>query len=87
MLESNGFLALRDIIGQSAVTPEEADANRQRGKGPRRARPAIPALLPVKKSAFWVGVKQGRYPQPVRLGGGRCLWKAQDWRDFITNAR
>ena len=34
--------------------------------------------LPVSKSTWWLGVKQGRYPQPMKLGPRVTVWKAED---------
>lgn len=37
--------------------------------------------IPVCKSTWWAGVRDGRFPQPVRLGGRITAWKAQDiWK-------
>ena len=46
------------------------------------AEPPIPPIIPVKKSCWWDGVKTGRFPKPVKLGG--CtMWRVEDIRDFI----
>lgn len=52
--------------------------------GNPRAKPPIPALIPVSKSTWWAGVKSGRYPQPVRTLGERITaWRVEDIRAFI----
>jgi prophage regulatory protein len=38
--------------------------------------------IPVSKSSWWVGVKSGRFPQPVRLGPGITTWRAEDIREL-----
>lgn len=49
--------------------------------------PPTPALIPVKKSSWWAGVKSGRYPQPVRTLGARITaWKVEDIRALIDKA-
>jgi|TARA_B110000503_G_scaffold28894_1_gene46250 prophage regulatory protein len=35
-------------------------------------------LLPIGKSQWWEGVRQGRYPQPVKLGPRTTVWKLED---------
>lgn len=41
--------------------------------GNSKAKPPIPALLPISRSTFLAGVKSGRYPlTPVRLSE-RCV--------------
>ena len=86
-LPETGFLNLTQIIGQEAVTEEQARENRKRGKGPRRPRPAIPAVVPVKKSCWWAGVASGRFPKPVKLGDGRgTFWRVEQIRALIASA-
>jgi predicted DNA-binding transcriptional regulator AlpA len=38
----------------------------------------IPDILPVSKSHFWKGVKDGRYPQPVKLSERITAWRESD---------
>lgn len=76
------FLREWDILGRSAVSEEQAAANKKTGKGPRTPRPAIAPILPVSHSTWWAGVRQGRFPQPVRTG--RCtMWRAADIRRLL----
>ncbi|MFM7255248.1 MAG: helix-turn-helix transcriptional regulator [Betaproteobacteria bacterium] len=53
--------------------------------GDARAVPPIPALIPVKRSSWWAGVKTGRYPKPVKLGLRTTAWRVEDIRAFIAN--
>ncbi|MEY8120781.1 helix-turn-helix transcriptional regulator [Falsihalocynthiibacter sp. BN13B15] len=34
--------------------------------------------IPVSKSTWWQGVKDGRFPQPQKLGPRTTVWKADD---------
>ena len=36
--------------------------------------------IPVSKSIWWQGVKEGRFPQPQKLGPRTTVWKAEDVR-------
>lgn len=36
------------------------------------------AVIPVSKSAWWAGVKAGRYPQPVKLSPRVTVWRASE---------
>lgn len=38
----------------------------------------IPALIPVSKSSWWKGVKEGRFPPSVKLGPRTTVWRAAD---------
>ena len=42
-----------------------------------------PAIIPVSKSAWWKGVKEGRFPQSVRLGKRTTVWRMSDIRLLI----
>ncbi len=55
--------------------------------GNPKAKPPIPAIIPVSKSTWWEGVKTGRYPQPVRSLGRRITaWRVEDIHALITRA-
>jgi prophage regulatory protein len=41
--------------------------------------------LPISKSTWWMGVKQGRYPQPMKLGPRVTVWKAEDIWSLIES--
>lgn len=54
--------------------------------GNAKANPPIPALIPVRKSTWWAGVKAGRYPKPVKLGPRVTAWRVEDIRALIQLA-
>lgn len=45
--------------------------------------PQILALIPVGRSSWWLGVKSGRYPKPVKLGPKTTVWRAADIEELI----
>jgi prophage regulatory protein len=47
--------------------------------------PQILAVFPVSRSAFWAGVKTGRYPKPVKLSPRCTAWRVDDIRALIEN--
>jgi len=47
--------------------------------------PQVLALIPVSRSGWWQGVKDGRYPQPVKLGPRVTMWRSADIRNFIDS--
>jgi len=52
--------------------------------GDPNAVPPIPAIIPVKKSCWWEGVRTGRFPKPVKLG--RCtMWRVEDIRALLKS--
>lgn len=67
-LPAIGFLRLHDIIGKAAT----------------QTSPAIPAIIPVSRSTWWAGVRNGRFPQPTReLGTRITAWSIESIRAFI----
>ena len=38
----------------------------------------IPPLVPICRSSWWAGVKEGKYPRPVRISPRRVAWRASD---------
>ena len=47
----------------------------------------IPPIVPVSRSTWWLGVKHGRYPAPVKLSPGVTCWRADDIRRLIAAAQ
>ena len=47
----------------------------------------IPPIIPVGKSQWWAGVKDGRFPKPVKLGPKTTAWKNEDIHALIENAQ
>jgi predicted DNA-binding transcriptional regulator AlpA len=46
--------------------------------GNQKAKPPIPAIIPVSKSTWWEGVKSGRFPKPLKLGARITVWRVED---------
>ena len=41
--------------------------------------------IPVGKFTWWAGVKDGRYPQPVKLGPRITTWRVKDIRALMDH--
>lgn len=41
--------------------------------------------IPVSKSTWWAGVKDGRFPKPKKLGARVTVWRVEDIRELIEN--
>ncbi|MDE5682125.1 MAG: AlpA family phage regulatory protein [Mailhella sp.] len=46
--------------------------------------PQILAVIPISKSQFWLGVKNGRFPSPIKLGAKTTAWRVEDIRELIA---
>lgn len=100
-LPETGFVREAQIVGQRGVTEEEAERNKQAlaaavaagdqkaikrcQNKPLRARPPLPGVLPFSRSKWWLGVKAGDYPQPVKLGPNTTAWKVEDIRSLLAS--
>jgi predicted DNA-binding transcriptional regulator AlpA len=42
--------------------------------------------IPVSRSTWWAGIKDGRYPKPVKLGPRITAWRVEDIRALIAGA-
>ncbi len=41
--------------------------------------------IPVSKSTWWAGVKDGRFPQPQKLGPRTTVWKVEHIRALFED--
>jgi len=41
--------------------------------------------FPVSKSSWWIGVKENRYPAPVRIGARAVAWSESEINDLIRD--
>jgi len=39
--------------------------------------------IPVSKSTWWSGVKEGRFPQPIKLSANTTVWRVEDIRKLF----
>ena len=45
--------------------------------------PQVLELFPISRSAWWAGVKEGRFPQPVKLTERTTAWRVEDIHQLI----
>ena len=45
----------------------------------------IPDILPVSRSHFWQGVKDGRYPQPIKISERITVWRESEILEIFTD--
>lgn len=51
-------------------------------QGLSRAKDILP-LLPFKRASLWKFVKDGTFPQPVRVTGGITAWRNKDVIEWL----
>lgn len=40
-------------------------------------------IIPVSRSTWWSGVREGRFPKPIKLGKRITAWRVSDIRALI----
>lgn len=45
--------------------------------------PQVLNVIPISKSSWWLGVKTGKYPEPIKLGRKISAWKVEDITKLI----
>lgn len=46
--------------------------------------PQVLEVIPISKTQFWLGIKEGRFPSPVKLGTRTSAWRVEDIRALIA---
>jgi hypothetical protein len=82
-LPATGFIRQSVLIGESAVSEEAAERNRDREKGPRRARSGLPGILPWSSATLWRKVGRGEFPAPIKLSEKITAWRVEDIRAWL----
>jgi predicted DNA-binding transcriptional regulator AlpA len=47
--------------------------------------PQVLSVIPLGKTSWWEGVKEGRFPKPVKLSPRCTAWRAEDIRNLIKS--
>lgn len=46
----------------------------------------VPPIVPVSKSTWWQGVKDGRFPKLVKIGPRTTVWRVSDIQALIDQS-
>ncbi|MDO9451181.1 MAG: AlpA family phage regulatory protein [Rugosibacter sp.] len=47
--------------------------------------PQVLKLIPVSRSSWWAGCREGKFPAPVKLGVRTTAWRAEDISALIRD--
>ncbi len=72
-MKSELFTRLRSVM-QTLLRLPQIIGNKKRG---------IPPLIPVSRSTWFDGVKDGRFPKPVKLSARVSAWRADEINALI----
>lgn len=42
-------------------------------------------IVPVSKTTWYTGMKDGRYPQPVKIGLKAVAWRKEDIENYLSS--
>lgn len=45
--------------------------------------PQVLKRIPVSKSTWWAGIREGKYPKPIKLSERTSAWRESDIDDLI----
>ena len=51
--------------------------------GDPKSDPPIQPIYPVSKSTWWKGIKDGRFPKPVKLSKRCSAWRVSDIKALV----
>lgn len=54
--------------------------------GDPKANPPIAPIVPISRSAWWAGVKSGRYPKSIKLSPRVTVWASQRISDLVAKS-
>ena len=53
--------------------------------GTKKSNPPIPPIIPIGKTSWWQGIKEGRYPSPIKISPRITVWKVEDIRLLLQS--
>ena len=83
-LPATGYVRQAQLIGEPAVTPAQAAANKRRGKGPKRPRVGAPPIIPWSSATLWRKIKSQQFVAPVKLSERVTAWRVEDLRAWMA---
>lgn len=54
--------------------------------GDPRSNPPKPPIIPISKSGWWLGIKNGIYPKGIKLSPRVTVWRTADILALIANS-
>lgn len=46
--------------------------------------PQVLTIIPISRSAWWQGIRSGKYPAPLKLGPRTSAWRLSDIRALLA---
>jgi prophage regulatory protein len=71
-------------MANTAGLPESGFVRPPQIIGDPKAKPPVPAIIPIGKSTWWAGVSDATYPKSVKLSARTTAWRVEDIRELIA---
>lgn len=52
--------------------------------GNKKTNPPITPIIPIGKTLWWQKVKEGQFPQPIKLSSRITVWRVEDIRQLLN---
>lgn len=46
--------------------------------------PQVLEIIPISRSAWWNGCREGKFPQPIKLGPKTTVWKLSEIQELLN---
>lgn len=46
--------------------------------------PQVFEIIPISRSAWWNGCREGKFPQPIKLGPKTTVWKLSEIQELLN---
>lgn len=79
------FYRLHEIIGSAACGRHRPEAQEPAAKNKRTRRMGTdsPPMIPISRSAWYAGIKKGKYPKPVKLAERTAVWRSDEIDELV----
>lgn len=54
--------------------------------GDPKADPPMPPVIPVSKATWYQGIRDGRFPKPIKLSKRISVWRVEDIRALVESS-
>ena len=82
------FIRIKELANRKAL-PERTHTYKSginKGKTKRlNARPETKGMIAVSEKTIWQWVRNGAFPQPVKLGSGVTVWRLSDVQAWMQS--
>ncbi len=41
-------------------------------------------IIPISRSGWWKGCKEGKYPKPLKIGARTTVWRASEIQELVA---